>query len=106
MSIGITWQITPIVEGSGYSTEPSLAFSPSGQPSIAYSAGFAQALRLATLAGTALWTFETADKRIFRRKHALSALPLQPARCQLYFPLRFLGPSGSRPTAFRAAHWW
>jgi hypothetical protein len=65
MSIGITWQITPIVEGSGYSTEPSLAFSPSGQPSIAYSAGFAQALRLATLGGNGIWTFETADKGFF-----------------------------------------
>jgi len=65
MSIGIAWQITPIVEGSGYSTEPSLAFSPSGQPSIAYSAGFAQALRLATLGGNGTWTFETADKGFF-----------------------------------------
>jgi hypothetical protein len=90
MSIRITWQITPIVEGSGYSTEPSLAFSPSGQPSIAYSAGFARALRLATLGGNGIWTFETADEGSFgANTPSLRFRFNQPA-------VRYIFPSGQR----------
>lgn len=44
----ITWQITD-VDVAGYSTWPSLAFSPSGQASVAYYSSDNKALRFATL---------------------------------------------------------
>src|SRR3954469_3420562 len=44
--LAITWDIAS-VEEAGYSTWSSLAFSPSGQPAIAYSSSLKHALRFA-----------------------------------------------------------
>jgi hypothetical protein len=59
--MSISWQIVT-VEGVGQLTRPSLAFSPSGQPAIAFYSSWKQALRLATLNNVGTWTIGDVDK--------------------------------------------
>lgn len=56
----ITWAIAT-VDVAGYSTWPSLAFSPSGQAAIAYFSSLNHALRFATLNPDGTWAIETVD---------------------------------------------
>jgi hypothetical protein len=53
--MSISWQIVT-VEGVGELTKPSLAFSPSGQPAIAFYSSAKQSLRFATLNDVGTWT--------------------------------------------------
>ena len=60
-NLTITWQIAP-VEIAGYSTWPSLAFSPwSGQPSIAYYSSINHALRFAERNSNGTWAICSVD---------------------------------------------
>ena len=56
----IRWH-TSTVETAGQSTWPSLAFSPSGQPAIAYYSSLNSALRFATLNADGSWAISTVD---------------------------------------------
>src|SRR5215467_1585793 len=58
--MSISWQIVT-VEGVGELTRPSLAFSPSGQPAIAFYSSWKQALRFATLNNVGTWTIGNVD---------------------------------------------
>ena len=60
MPLNVTWQITRI-DRAGYSTWPSIAFSPSGQLGIAYFSSIHGALRFATLNSGGTWDVETVD---------------------------------------------
>jgi hypothetical protein len=60
MAIGINWQ-TEEVELAGFSTWPSLAFSPSGQPAIAYHSSDNKALRFAEKQVDGSWAISTVD---------------------------------------------
>jgi hypothetical protein len=58
--VSITWQIS-IVEIAGFSNWPSLAFSPSGQATIAYYSSLNSALRFATLSAGGAWELSTVE---------------------------------------------
>ena len=59
--MSISWQIAT-VEGVGELTKPSLAFSPSGQPAIAFYSSWKHALRFATLNNVGTWTIGDIDQ--------------------------------------------
>lgn len=56
----LTWQISK-VDAAGFSTWPSLAFSPSGQAAIAFHSSHHRGLRFAELSGAGTWECETVD---------------------------------------------
>jgi hypothetical protein len=60
----ISWQITRL-EAAGYSTTPSLAFSPHGRPSIAYYSSNYNELRFATLNDSGTWDISTLVSGVF-----------------------------------------
>jgi hypothetical protein len=56
----LTWQISK-VDAAGFSTWPSLAFSPSGQAAIAFHSSHHRGLRFAELDAAGIWNCETVD---------------------------------------------
>jgi hypothetical protein len=60
MARAFNWQIEA-VEAAGYSTWPSLAFSPAGQPAIAYHSSDNHALRFAEKQVDRSWSISTVD---------------------------------------------
>ena len=59
-NLTIAWQISTI-EFAGFSTWPSVAYSPAGQLSVAYHCSNFHTLRLATLNAAGTWDVDTAD---------------------------------------------
>src|SRR3954470_15240449 len=76
--LAITWDIAS-VEEAGYSTWSSLAFSPSGQPAIAYYSSLKHALRFAEQDSHGAWEVSTVDRlwcaiRVVGAERSLDAL--------------------------------
>jgi hypothetical protein len=91
--MAISWQIST-VEVAGFSTWPSLAFSPSGQAAIAYHSSDNQAIMFATLNADGTWAVETVDKSSIDSAPSLRFRFSRPAVSYTYHPSG--GPSGVR----------
>jgi hypothetical protein len=104
-TITVSWQITPVDVEVGYSTWPSLAFSPTGQPAIAYYSSVNHALRFATLNTGGTWDISTVDSDVFGELRPMPEVPLQPAQHQLFRPCSSAEPQVCAPGhACRVGH--
>src|SRR5262245_22222104 len=101
----IRWHIST-VETAGQSTWSSLAFSPSGQPAIAYYSSLNSALRFATLNADGSWAISTVDTVVSDCKPSLAFRSGRPAISyrvganEHWGALRFALSTGGTPP------WW